>query len=300
MSEQGPPLIYGEVLFDCFDDGSTVLGGAPFNVAWHLQAFGLCPLLISRVGDDPLARRIRGAMDQWGMNTAGLQMDSAHETGRVEVELRDGEPAYEIIPDTAYDHIQREVIPPLAPSLIYHGTLALRRPESAATLRYIRDRYNVPVFLDVNLRPPFWNSQLLDDCMQGATWLKINEHELDVLAGSGEVFADKVRSLIKRYQISLVILTRGAEGAVAISAEGEIAEARPQGGTAVVDTVGAGDAFSSVCILGLTSGWAITLTLERAQSFASMVVARRGATISDPAPYRLLLEQWGFDTGIEG
>jgi len=29
-------LVYGEVLFDLFDDGQEVLGGAPFNVAWHL------------------------------------------------------------------------------------------------------------------------------------------------------------------------------------------------------------------------------------------------------------------------
>ena len=37
------PLIFGEVLFDQFEDGSSVLGGAPFNVAWHLQAFGMQP-----------------------------------------------------------------------------------------------------------------------------------------------------------------------------------------------------------------------------------------------------------------
>ena len=35
------PVVFGEVLFDCFPDGSRVLGGAPFNVAWHCQAFWL-------------------------------------------------------------------------------------------------------------------------------------------------------------------------------------------------------------------------------------------------------------------
>ena len=34
-------IIFGEVLFDTFPDGTAVLGGAPFNVAWHLQGFGL-------------------------------------------------------------------------------------------------------------------------------------------------------------------------------------------------------------------------------------------------------------------
>ena len=35
--------VFGEVLFDVFPDGKQVLGGAPFNVAWHLQAFGIAP-----------------------------------------------------------------------------------------------------------------------------------------------------------------------------------------------------------------------------------------------------------------
>ena len=83
------PVIFGEVLFDHFPDGSVVLGGAPFNVAWHLQAFGRAPLFISRVGDDPLGRRIRDIMHGWEMDASGLQLDSAHPTGSVEVRIDD-------------------------------------------------------------------------------------------------------------------------------------------------------------------------------------------------------------------
>lgn len=50
--------IFGEVLFDHFPDGSRVLGGAPFNVAWHTQAFGLAPCFISRIGNDPAGYEI--------------------------------------------------------------------------------------------------------------------------------------------------------------------------------------------------------------------------------------------------
>jgi fructokinase len=62
---QKRPVIFGEVLFDCFPDGSQVLGGAPFNVAWHLQAFGAAPLLISRIGEDTLGQSIATAMQKW-------------------------------------------------------------------------------------------------------------------------------------------------------------------------------------------------------------------------------------------
>lgn len=77
--------LFGEVLFDHFPDGKQVLGGAPFNVAWHLQALGQAPLFISRVGTDPEGEQIRRSMDDWGMDLGGLQTDPALPTGRVSV-----------------------------------------------------------------------------------------------------------------------------------------------------------------------------------------------------------------------
>lgn len=151
------PAIFGEVLFDCFEDGSRVLGGAPFNVAWHLQAFGCKPLLISRVGEDAMGREIRDTMLQWGMSAAGLQLDSGHASGEVQVSLQAGQPSFDIVADRAYDHIDAGSLPRINPSLIYHGTLALRNAESAAALNHLLQHCQSPVFMDVNLRPPWWN-----------------------------------------------------------------------------------------------------------------------------------------------
>ncbi len=55
------------------------------------------PVFISRVGDDSLGRRIRDTMQQWGLSSAALQLDSAHPTGSVEVTIQDGEPHFEIV-----------------------------------------------------------------------------------------------------------------------------------------------------------------------------------------------------------
>ena len=100
--------IFGEVLFDHFPDGTRVLGGAPFNVAWHLQAFGQSPHFISRVGNDSAGEAIRNAMHEWGMDTRGLQTDPARPTGRVEVSFVDGEPTYDIVHPCAYDAIEAD------------------------------------------------------------------------------------------------------------------------------------------------------------------------------------------------
>ena len=85
--------IFGEVLFDRFPDGSSVLGGAPFNVAWHLQAFGQRPLFISRIGRDRLGDTIRSAMQSWQMDVLGLQQDEIYPTGTVQVAIEQGEPS---------------------------------------------------------------------------------------------------------------------------------------------------------------------------------------------------------------
>jgi fructokinase len=58
--------------------------------------------------------------------------------------------------------------------------------------------------------------------------------------------------------------------------------------------VGAGDAFASVLILGLTRGWPLEQRLARAQSFASAMVGRQGATVQDPAFYEPFRDDWSL------
>jgi len=292
MQHGSQPLIFGEVLFDRFPDGNVVLGGAPFNVAWHLQAFGAAPLFVSRVGNDSLGRRIRDAMSAWGMSSAGLQLDSQHPTGTVEVRFEDGEPAYDIVAGRAYDYIAADTIPQLDPALIYHGTLALREATSAQALAALKRRFGAPVFVDVNLRPPWWEPHGTRQLLDGARWVKLNEDELAQLGADSGDLATRAANLQRQHRIELLIVTRGGDGAVAFSADGQTAETRPAAGNSVVDTVGAGDAFTSVIILGLTRDWPLALTLERAQAFASAVVGVRGATVQDRAFYQPFIEQW--------
>ncbi len=286
------PLIFGEVLFDQFEDGSSVLGGAPFNVAWHLQAFGLQPLFVSRVGDDSFGRRIRDEMQQWGISTAGLQMDSSHPTGVVSVTITNDEPSFDIVADRAYDHISASALPPVEPSLIYHGSLVVRTQESATALAMIKQRFDVPVFMDVNLRPPWWQHKTLIPLLQDASWVKLNNDELDIFIEGKTEPLDKANELLQRYNLEMVILTLGAEGAIAVSANGNHASVVPTQSLKIVDTVGAGDAFSSVCIFGILAQWPVNTILERAQAFASAIVQIRGATSTQKDFYQPFIHNW--------
>ena len=122
-----PVLVFGEALFDSFADGKQVLGGVPFNVAWHLQALGDHPVFISRIGNDELGQKILSTMRDWCMDTQSVQIEDVHQTGQVEVTIIDNEPHCSITPNCAYDFISTKVMKDLPDSgILYHGTLGLR------------------------------------------------------------------------------------------------------------------------------------------------------------------------------
>ncbi len=287
------PVIFGEVLFDCFPDGNAVLGGAPFNVAWHLQALGQSPLMISSVGDDALGNDVRSAMQGWNMDTSGLQLDPEHPTGSVDIEFHAGEPRYTIVEQRAYDHIRASDLPGLPPQcLLYHGSLALRNAVSAQALAALKAQHTGAVFMDVNLRDPWWDRQAVLALADEADWVKLNEDELTRLGRAEGDLESQARAFVSRHTLTGLVVTLGERGALALSADGAHASAAPPQALEVVDTVGAGDAFTSVLILGIIRGWPLDVTMQRGQHLASLIVGRQGATVHDRDFYRSVLAEW--------
>lgn len=294
MNNHARPIIFGEVLFDCFPDGTQVLGGAPFNVAWHCQAFGLNPLFISRVGDDELGQKIFSAMQLCAMDTQGVQIDSIHKTGIVDVTFNQGEPSYNIVKDSAWDYIDHHLIPDIKEhSLLYHGSLALRNAVSEQSLARLKQTYTDSVFVDINLRSPWWSLQQIKNIVNNTDWVKLNQHELALLVPEEKDVNSQARYLMKHYQPKLVFVTLGEAGAIAVSETEEYTIA-PDSVTSVIDTVGAGDAFASVLLLGLHKAWPLPTILSRAQEFASRVVGLRGATTEDKHFYQPFINDWSL------
>lgn len=285
-------VIFGEVLFDCFPDGARVLGGAPFNVAWHSQAFGLQPLFISRVGNDPLGQEVISAMHNWGLDSSGLQLDSSHATGVVDVSFKEGEPAYEIIENSAWDFIEYQATPVIDEHcVLYHGSLALRNTVSASSLADIKQQCAKSVFIDVNLRPPWWDLSLIQNIIQSGQWIKLNSEELALIVPQLADIESRMQFLLANTNAKLVVVTRGGDGAIAAT-QHESCEVHPDTIDHVVDTVGAGDAFTSVLLLGLYKDWSLQTILNRAQQFASAVVQQRGATTQDKIFYKNFIDAW--------
>jgi len=291
--------VYGEVLFDRFPDGTRVLGGAPFNVAWHLCGFGLPPLLVSSVGDDADGRRVLDQVEGWGLSSRGIQVEPAWPTGHVEVALGEDGPSYRIPPDQAWDRLDAARAIPQVPedvTLIYHGTLALRSEASAGALRHLVSATDAQVFVDVNLRPPWWTPEGAAEALDGADWAKTSLDELWALTGveSGDVdqAPRAARDLLARHGLRRVVVTCHSEGAIMVTDEGRTAHAPATEVRDVADTVGAGDAFCAVLCLGIVEGWDDELVLERANQFAADICRFRGATRTDLSIYDAHMRHW--------
>ena len=296
---QGKPLIYGEVLFDIFPGDKKVLGGAPFNVAWHLQGLGLSPLFISRIGADAEGETVMDAMQRWTMDSSGIQRDALHPTGGVEISLHGTQHRFDIRPEQAYDHIECEPLEDAVRgqklSLIYQGSLIARNAASRDSLRQLARETQLPIFVDVNLRDPWWDAGTIEGLLKTARWAKLNDEELaTVMPGSAQTedsLERAAKEVLSRFELDAIVVTRGAEGAFITSTEGTVS-GRPPPVAKLVDTVGAGDAFCAVTLFGLHTGWSASRTLERALAFASAICEQRGATSANPELYRRTLASW--------
>lgn len=295
---RGRPVVFGEVLFDEFPDGTRVLGGAPFNVAWHLRGFGADPAFVSAVGFDKAGHDVLQRMEEWGLSRSGVQTLHDHPTGRVRVEMDDGENRYEIDPEQAWDFIDAgaavEAVPK-AVRFIYHGTLAMRSGKSRRALQEIL-RSGAPALVDLNLREPWSTPENVRAAMLGAHWLKVAEGELAEISDRDtstlSACEEAARELAEAHDIYRVVVTRGPEGAICVTRGAETVVGEEPVVPHLVDTVGAGDAFNAVLGMGILGGWSARLTLDRATRFASDICGIRGATTNDAALYEQHLSAW--------
>jgi fructokinase len=280
-------VVFGEVLYDVFPDGRRVLGGAPFNVAWALQGFGEAPYFVSGIGDDEEGLAVRERMERFGLATEGLQCIAGKRTGEVEVRIEDNEPSYLICADRAWDCVEDEGI--VGEGLLYHGLLATRCATTRRTLKALIERSPAQRFMDINLRPPHVDREVLEGLMRGVDWLKLNIDELAWLLGRrGLVFKDcrsAVSELRETYAVKTVLLTAGAEGALIQGAYGEAMCQPAPKADPFTDTVGAGDAFAAAIIRGILKKAAPDSLLSVASTFAAKVCGLRGATSVDPSFY---------------
>jgi fructokinase len=301
-------VVFGEALVDDFGT-EQIVGGAPFNVARHLAAFMAPHLMITRIGADHNGGAIQAEFERFAMSQAGLQVDAIEETGRVVVERGAKGHRFVIVPNQAYDYIAREEALAAAKAVdagtLYFGTLAQRAERSRGTLKALLSSTKATRYLDLNLRDGQFDERVVSDALHAADIVKLNEEELQAMFGcyfqlgpnDPPMAADETRSacaaLLQMFGLQALIVTLGHRGSVYFGAGGVSIDTRDTPAPPfVIDTVGAGDAFSAIFLLGRTRGWPLELTLARANEFAGAICAIPGAVPRDLGFYDQWMTRW--------
>jgi fructokinase len=284
----------GEVLWDLLPAGPQ-LGGAPANFAYHAAALGGEGAVASCVGTDERGREILQRLDALGLDRTAVALDAEHPTGTVTVELDgDGRPQYTIHENVAWDFIpQSEALWHLSvrADAVCFGTLAQRGPTSRQTIGHFLEQTLAGCLriFDINLRQSYYGREILESSLKHADVVKLNDEELPVVAGLLNLPGKDEQTLAElliRYPLRLAVLTRGASGSVLMSPRqtSRLAGERLK----VVDTVGAGDAFTAAVAMGLLEGADLDALHRRAARLAAYVCTQNGATPQVPGELRRL------------
>jgi len=273
-------ICFGEVLWDVLPSGPEP-GGAPLNVAYHLNKLGISTGIMSRIGNDEEGRKLSSLISEWGINTSLLQPDNEQPTSRVIASLNDNnEVSYEILYPVAWDFIagDNSLNNQLTKvNYLVYGSLASRNEVTRHTLFQLLESDAIKVF-DINLRPPFIEAALLRKLLQKADIVKFNQSELEMVQSLfGESKGDEASQaafVINTFDVKTVIVTKGAAGASCYT--DDAARHAPGKPVEVNDTIGSGDAFLAAFVAGLIQGDNPAENLKNAIAMGAFITTKKG------------------------
>jgi putative fructokinase len=271
----------GEILWDVFPE-RKILGGAPANFAYHISQFGFNGYAVSAIGKDLLGKEILDSLEQKGLNH--LIESTDFPTGEVKVSVDNwGVPQYKICEGVAWDNI------PFTPALaslaketqvVCFGSLAQRNEVSRATIHAFLDampKDSLKIF-DINLRLHYYTKEVIEFSLEKADILKINDEEVVKIAqlfGWEGTEKEICKQLLSKYQLDILILTKGTEGSWVLTPKEESFLPTPK--ITIADTVGAGDSFTAAFIASHLHGRCLVASHQLAVEVSAYVCQQHGA-----------------------
>ncbi|WP_289045687.1 carbohydrate kinase [uncultured Olleya sp.] len=274
-------VCFGEVLWDVFPTHKKI-GGAPLNFAIRLKSLNNNVSIISRIGKDKLGKKGVFFIVDKGINTESLQIDDTLQTGKVKVALDlDGQATYDIQYPRAWDNIQLTEASKQATldaDAFVYGSLAARESTTKHTLYELLKIAKNKIF-DVNLRPPYYDIDIVKDLMDEADFIKFNDDEIDMVCADMQFdkqsLEDKIKYIAEQTNTKSICVTKGDKGAVLYYYdEFYYNEGYP---IQVIDTVGAGDSFLATLINKLLNNDNPQEAIDFACAIGAIVAGSEGA-----------------------
>jgi fructokinase len=312
MADSDAVICLGEALIDrlgplggdpaCDQPVDDRLGGAPANVACGLARLGTTVAFVGRVGGDAIGADFQRLFSQRGVDTSMLQVEPSRPTRIVLVRRSlDGERQFQGFAGDQGDGFADQALQPFAlPSTacwLLVGTIPLASPQSAQALLdavALARSHGIALALDVNWRPTFWDAtadpvagptqaarSAIRPLLEQAALIKLaREEALWFFAGDDPGVISS--GLPQRPD---VVVTDGA-APVRWCIGGESGSQPALSPPQVVDTTGAGDAFTA----GLLHRWLAPVAerLRFAAACGALVCAGAGGI--DPQPTEAQVE----------
>ncbi|MBR5278560.1 MAG: carbohydrate kinase [Clostridia bacterium] len=269
-------LSFGEILWDVFPK-ERFIGGSPLNFAAHLAVMGEQVYMLSAVGKDGLGK---DALNYLKSKNIGLDYvsQSDYPTGQSIITIDDkNTPSYNLLSGVAYDYIPfYNDLPNF--DVLYFGTMALRSQHNRETLNKLLEHSFKEIFVDINIRPPYYSADAIDFALKNATVIKISLEELPTVADLTNIaqkddYGAFAKELQTRYtNLRCILITLGEFGAYALDCANGNGHFCPAVKANAVSAVGAGDSFSAAFVHKYIKNENIDDCLEFAAKIAAFVV----------------------------
>ena len=267
------PVVGETLLADNFKIGP---GGKGANAAVAVQRAGAAAVLVGCIGDDDFGRMEMAALQAEGVGVDVVEIHPEASTG-VGIAMIDADGENTILGVLgANDYLSPDNV---THALTLHrealgGVLVnfeVPEPAVAAAVQLGMD-YSVPVIVDAGPARPY-----TPETWRNCTILTPNERETETLVGypvSDDATAERAARELLEMGPSAVVLHRGAHGALLVTADDTIHV--PSFSVDVVDTTGAGDAFSGTLSVAMAEGLPLVDAIRRANAAGALAVTRLG------------------------
>ncbi|MFD1804979.1 aminoimidazole riboside kinase [Pasteurella oralis] len=291
--------VLGDAVVDLIPDGPhhylRCPGGAPANVAVGIARLGGNTGFIGCVGDDPLGRFMQATLQQEKVCTQQMRLDPQQRTSTVIVSLEQGERSFTFMVNPSADQfLEISDLPEFQKNDWLHccSIALINNPSRHTTLTAIKQIKTKGGFFsfDPNLRESLWSSHdemknIVNQVIAQADVLKFSEEELILLTDSQNL-EQATQKLTNQYPEKLIIITLGKAGArYYLNGESQIVAGKP---LQPVDTTGAGDAFVSGLLAGLSQVeiWqkptALIPIIQQANACGALATTAKGAMSALP------------------
>ncbi|AGO17366.1 aminoimidazole riboside kinase [Glaesserella parasuis] len=292
--------VLGDAVVDLIPDGDNhylrCAGGAPANVAVGVSRLGVEAGFIGRVGNDPLGKFMQQTLQAEKISTEQMILDPQQRTSTVIVGLDQGERSFTFMVNPSADQfLEVNDLPNFQQGEWLHccSIALINDPSRSTTIEAIRRVKQAGGFVsfDPNLRESLWSSldemkKVVNSVVAMADVLKFSEEELTLLTNTTNL-EDATKEVTSLYPEKLIIITLGKDGAIYhLNGKSQVVASKA---LKPVDTTGAGDAFVSGLLAGLSqvSNWkesdaVLVEVIRKANASGALATTAKGAMSALP------------------